>query len=85
MGTEPADQRYLLAREKDMWRAEAERTQNRINAVQQAGTGAAIEQTWYDHCIHKHEDLAWQLDMAENAQKYSVSHVEHLDDLDRQT
>ena len=48
MGTEPADQRYLLAREKDMWKAEAERTQNRINALQQAGTGAAIEQTWYD-------------------------------------
>ena len=85
MATERADQHYLLAREKDIWKAEAERTQNRINALQQAGPEAAIEQTWYDYCIHKHEEVAWQLDTVEHAQKHSAVHVESLDDLDRQT
>jgi hypothetical protein len=87
MTTEGADQRYLLAREVDMWQAEAERTRNRLDDLQQGGSEAATEQAWYDYCFHKHEAVAWELDKIENPQKYSAAHVprEGLDDLDRQT
>ena len=47
MATEGADQRYLLAREMGMWQAEAERTQNRLDDLQQGDSEAAIEQAWY--------------------------------------
>ena len=87
MATEGADQRYLLARETGMWQAEAERTQNRLDDLQQGGSEAATEQAWYDYCFRKHERGAWELDKIENPQKYSAANVprESLDDLDRQT
>ena len=87
MLTEGTDQRYLLAREVDMWQTEAERTQARLRGLQQGGTEAAMEQAWYDYCFHKHERVAWELDKIENPQKYSAANIprESLDDLERQT
>lgn len=87
MATEGADQRYLLAREMGMWQAEAERTQNRLDDLQQGDSEAAIEQAWYDYCFRKHEGVALELDKIENPQKYSPANVPHesLDSLDRQT
>ncbi|HME50298.1 hypothetical protein [Mycobacterium sp.] len=54
-----------------MWQAEADRTQNRLDDLQQGGSEAAIEQAWYDYCFRKHEEVAWELDKIENPQKYS--------------
>ena len=88
MATEGADQRYLLAREMGIWQAEAERTQSRLDDLQQGGSEAAIEQAWHDYCFRKHEAVAWELDKIENPQKYSVANIarrESLDDLERQT
>jgi hypothetical protein len=87
MATEGEDQRYLLAREMGMWQTEAERTQNRLDDLQQGDSEAAREQAWYDYCFRKHERVAWELDKIENPQKYSAANVprESLDDLDRQT
>ena len=88
MATEGADQRYLLAREMGIWQAEVERTQNRLDDLQQGGSEAAIEQAWYDYCYRKHEEVAWELDKIENPQKYSAGNIarrESLDDLERQT
>ena len=86
MPSESADQRLLLAREADLWHAEAERTQNRLDDPQQGSSEA--EQAWYDYCFRKHEEVARELDKIENPQKYSGGNVarhESLDDLDRQT
>ena len=86
MPSESADQRSLLAREADLWHAEAERTQNRLDDPQQGSSEA--EQGWYDYCFRKHEEVAQELDKIENPQKYSGGNVarhESLDDLDRQT
>jgi hypothetical protein len=86
MPSESADQRSLLAREADLWHAEAERTQNRLDDPQQGRSEA--EQAWYDYCFRKHEEVARELDKIENLQKYSAGNVarhESLDDLDRQT
>jgi hypothetical protein len=86
MPSESADQRSLLAREADLWHAEAERTQNRLDDPQQGSSEA--EQAWYDYCFRKHEEVARELDKIENPQKYSAGNVarhESLDDLDRQT
>ena len=88
MATEEADQRYLLARETGIWQAEVERTQNRLDHLQQGGSEAATERAWYDYCFRKHEAVAWELDKIENPQKYSPGTAvrrESLDDLDRQT
>jgi hypothetical protein len=88
VATEGPDQRYLLAREMGMWQAEAERTQNRLDDLQQGGSEAALEQAWHDYCFRKHEEVAWQLDKIENPQKYSAANIarrESLDDLERQT
>lgn len=88
MATEAADQRYLLAREMDVWQVEAERTQNRLGDLQQGGSEAAMEQAWYDYCFRKREAVAWELDKIENPQKYSAGPIarrESLDDLERQT
>jgi hypothetical protein len=88
MATDGADQRYLLAREMGIWQVEAERTQNRLHALQQGGSEAAIEQAWYDYCFRKHEAVAWELDKIENPHKYSAGNIarrESLDDLERQT
>ena len=70
-----------------MWQAEAERTQNRLDDLQQGNSEAAIEQAWYDCCFRKHEGVALALDKIENPQKYSPANVPHesLDSLDRQT
>ena len=86
MPSESADERSLLAREADLWHAEAERTQNRLDDPQQGSSEA--EQAWYDYCFRKHEEVARELDTVENPQKYSAGNVarhESLDDLDRQT
>ena len=86
MASESADQRFLLAREADLWHAEAERTQNRLDDPQQGSSAA--EQAWYDYCFRKHEEVARELDKIENPRKYSAGNVaryESLDDLDRQT
>jgi hypothetical protein len=87
MATEAADQRYLLAREMGIWQVEVERTQNRLDDLQQGGSEAALEQAWYDYCFRKHKEVAWELDKIENPQKYSAGTArrESLDDLDRQT
>ena len=88
MASEGADQRYLLARELTMWHNETERTQNRLDDLQQGGAESAIEQAWYDYCFRKHEKVAWELDKIENPQKYPAANVardDSLDDLDRQT
>ena len=87
MAIEGADQRYLLAREMGMWQAEVERTQHRLDDLQHGDSEAAIEQTWYDYCFRKHEEVARELDKIENPQKYSAANISHqsLDDLDRQT
>jgi hypothetical protein len=86
MASESADQRFLLAQEADLWHAEAERTQNRLDDPQQGSFEA--EQAWYDYCFRKHEEVARELDKIENPQNYSAGNVarhENLDDLDRQT
>jgi hypothetical protein len=87
MATEGEDQRYLLSREVGMWQAEAERTQNRLDDLQQGDSEAARVQAWYDYCFRKYEVVARELDKIENPQKYSAANVrrETLDDLDRQT
>jgi hypothetical protein len=87
MAIEGADERYLLARERDMWQAEAGRTRNRLGDLQQGGAEAATEQLWYDYCFRKYERVAWELDKIENPQKYSAASIprESLDDLERQT
>jgi hypothetical protein len=88
MDTEGATQRYLLAREMDLWQAEVERAQNRLDDLQQGGSEAAVEQAWYHYCFRKHEHVTWELDEIENPQKHSVGTVprrESLDDLDRKT
>jgi hypothetical protein len=87
MDTEEATQRYLLAREMDIWQAEAERSRSRI-ALQQGDSEAAMEQAWYHYCFRKHEHVTWELDEIENPQKHFVGTVprpESLDDLDRKT
>ncbi|MBV9512964.1 MAG: hypothetical protein JO280_02805 [Mycobacteriaceae bacterium] len=87
-GTEGADQRYLLAREMDMWQAEAERTQNQVDGLQHhGGSEEATERAWYQYCFRKHETVAWELDKIENPPRHSAANVadESLDDLDRQT
>ena len=66
MPSESADQRFLLAREADLWHAEAERTQNRLDDPQQGSSEA--EQAWYDYCFRKHEEVARELDKIENPQ-----------------
>jgi hypothetical protein len=81
-------QRYLLAREMGMWQAEAERTQNGLDDLQQGGSEAAMEQAWYHYCFRKHEEVALELDKIENPQKHFTGTVPgyvSLDDLDRQT
>jgi hypothetical protein len=88
MDTEVATQRYLLARETGIWQAEAERTQSRLDDLQQGSSEAAMEQAWQDYCFRKHETVAWELDKIENPQQHSAGRVprlESLDDLDRQT
>jgi hypothetical protein len=88
MATEGADRRYLLAREIGMWQAEADRTQNLLDDLQQGSSEVAIEQAWYDYCVRKHEEVAWELDKIENPQKYSAANAprrESLDDLERKT
>ena len=87
MAIEGSDERYLLAREMDMWQAEAGRTKNRLDDLQQGGPETATLQLWYDYCLRKHERVAWELDKIENPQKYSAANIprESLDDLDRKT
>jgi hypothetical protein len=71
-----------------MWQVEAERAQNRLDDLQQGGSEAAMEQTWYDYSYRKHQEVAWELDKIENPQKYSAGNFarrESLDDLERQT
>ena len=88
MDTEGSTQRYLLAREMVIWQTEAERTQNRLDDLQQGGSEAAVEQAWYLYCFRKHEEVARELDKIENPQKHSLGTVprhESLDDLDRKT
>ena len=86
MATEAADHRYLLAREMEMWRAETERTQNRLDVLQQGRSEATPEQAWYHYCVRKHQDVTGELDKIENPQRYSAAHAtDSLDALDRQT
>ena len=73
----------LLAREADLWHAEAERTQSRLNHLNQGSSEAAKEQAWYDYCVHKHEKVAWELHTLQSPQKHSAPAVVNLDDLDR--
>jgi hypothetical protein len=85
MATDGEDVRYLLAREADLWHTEGQRTQNRLEDLNQGAAEATKEQAWYDHCFRKHEEVAWELDKIENPQKYSEARdVVSLDDLDRQ-
>lgn len=85
--SEGEDPRYLLAREVDLWYAEADRTQARLNDLNEGSPEWVNERAWYDYCFRKHELVAGELDRLENPQKYFAGHIAHesLDDLDRQT
>jgi hypothetical protein len=84
MPDDEPDQRDLLTREFGMWRAEAERTRNQL---QPGGTPAAPEQAWYDYCLRKQDEVAFELDKVVNPEKFSPANVarDSLDDLERQT
>lgn len=88
MAPEDADQLYLLAREADLWHAEAtDRTQNRLDDLQERSREWVQERAWYDYCIRKHAEVAQEIDHIQNPEKYWADHHgrESLDDLDRQT
>jgi hypothetical protein len=66
-----------------LWHAEAERTQSRLDDLNQGSSERAKEQAWYDYCFHKHEQVAWELDNIQNPPKHSEPEIVNLDDLDR--
>lgn len=87
MAPENADQLYLHAREADLWHAEADRTQNRLDDLQEGSHEWVKERAWYDYCVRIHAEVAQEIDKIQNPAKYWAAHHgrEHLDDLDRQT
>jgi hypothetical protein len=88
MPPEDADQLYLLAREADLWHAEAtDRTQNRLDDLQEGSPEWVKERAWYDYCVRKYAEVAGESDKIQNPEKYWAAHHgrESLDDLDRQT
>ena len=71
MGPEDADQLYLLAREAELWHAEAtDRAQNRPNDLQEGSPGWVKERAWYDYCVRKHAEVAGEIDKMRNPEKY---------------
>jgi hypothetical protein len=86
MASEDADRRYLLAREMDMWLAEGERTERHLSDLDFKDTEnpeVRKERAWLDHIHRRRNELAWEVDNIENAQKSSGATVVKLDDLDR--
>jgi hypothetical protein len=84
MASEGLEQRDLLTREFSLWRAEAERTRDQL---QLGGSDAADEQAWYQYCVQKQDEVAFELDKVVNPEKFSAANVsrDSLDDLERQT
>jgi hypothetical protein len=88
MAPEDADQLYLLAREADLWHAEAtDRTQNRLAGLQEGSPEWVKERAWYDYCVRKHAEVTGEIDKIQNPAKHWAAHHgrESLDDLDRRT
>jgi hypothetical protein len=88
MTPEDTNQLYLLAREADLWHAEAtDRTRHRLDDLQEGSPEWVRERAWYDYCVRRHATVAAEIDQIQNPERHWAAHhgSESLDDLERQT
>jgi len=54
--------RYLLNRELTFWHNESESTENRLGDHPDDSEKGTQERAWYDHCYHRGQAVAIELD-----------------------